>query len=160
MFWCPPMSRRLVLPRSFSGYSCMMVATHLTPLNTCRYFLLGFIGFIIKEELSSLSYGVTLCKNRCCSGYIYEWLWVAEILWARENGVVLWGCTAMFSLDSQTLMSVRRGRQSASRNHIAGMKSEATTAAVSQMFLSSIGWLVSLKWIMQNVMVRTSNTLH
>lgn len=53
-------------------------------------------------------------------------------------------------------MSVRLGWQSASRKHIAEMKLEVTTAAVSRIILSSTGWLVSLNWIVQIVMVRTS----
>ena len=50
------------------------------------------------------------------------------------------------------LMSVRLGWQSASRKHIAEMKLEVTTAAVSRIILSSTGWLVSLNWIVQIVM--------
>lgn len=62
----------------------------------------------------------------------------------------------IFSLDSQILMSVQQGWQSASRKHIAEMELEITTAAVSHIILSSTGWLVYLQLIMQNVMVRIS----
>lgn len=63
---------------------------------------------------------------------------------------------ATLSLDSQILMNVRPGWQSASMKLIVQIKLELTSVAVGENILASTRWLVLQVIIIQIVMVRTS----